>query len=103
MVLEKKGRSHEHDHARKHEADFKALAKRNKKLGLWLAEQFNLQGGEAESYAKDVVLADLDEPGDEDVIRKVMADIATHGVNISEAEIREKLVTYLDEVLAESD
>lgn len=74
-----------------HDADmqFKAAARRNKLLGLWLAEK--LGEADAEAYARSVVVADLAEEGDEDVIRKVMADIKAKGVAISEADIRVKL------------
>lgn len=74
-----------------HDADmqFKAAARRNKLLGLWLAEK--LGEADAEAYARSVVVADLAEEGDEDVIRKVMADIKAKGVAISEADIRAKL------------
>lgn len=71
---------------------FKVTARRNKLLGLWLAGAFGLQGEAAEDYAKEVVIADLDEPGDEDVIRKVMADIQARGTDISEADVRSTLV-----------
>jgi len=73
------------------ELDFKVAARRNKLLGLWLAEQFGLAGDAAAAYAKEVVVADLDEPGDEDVMRKVMADIADKGSSVSEADVRAKL------------
>ena len=73
------------------ELDFKVAARRNKLLGLWLADEFGLAGDAAEAYAKDVVIADLEEPGDEDVIRKVMADIAEKRSAISEEDVRDKL------------
>jgi hypothetical protein len=73
------------------ELAFKVAARRNKLLGLWLAGEFGITGAEAEAYAKEVVVADLDEPGDEDVMRKVMADIAAKGKSISEADVRAKL------------
>ena len=76
------------------ELDFKVAARRNKLLGLWLAGEFGLAGDAADSYAKDVVIADLEEPGDEDVIRKVMADIAEKGVSISEDDVRGKLASF---------
>ena len=64
---------------RKYEMDqqllFKAESRRNKLLGLWLAEIYGLTGADADAYAKEVVIADLDEPGIEDIMRKVMCDI----------------------------
>lgn len=73
------------------ELRFKAESRRNKLLGLWLAEAFGLKGSDADAYAKEVVLADLDEPGNEDVVKKVMADIKSHGLNLSEEQVRRKM------------
>ncbi|NQV98450.1 MAG: DUF1476 domain-containing protein [Rhodospirillales bacterium] len=70
---------------------FKVEARRNKLLGQWLATQFGLTGDAVAAYAKEVVIADLDEPGVEDVMRKVMADIEKHGASISEDDVRAKL------------
>lgn len=79
---------------------FKAEARRNRLLGEWLADNFGVTGDDKAEYAKTVVAADLDEPGIEDVMRKVMADIAQHGVNISEADVRAK-IDELDAVAAQ--
>ena len=73
------------------ELEFKISARRNKLLGEWLAGELGIKGDAVEAYAKDVVIADLEEPGDEDVIRKVMSDITEENLNITEATIREKL------------
>ena len=70
---------------------FKAEARRNKLLGQWLAAEFGLTGDAVADYAKEVVMADFDEPGIEDVMRKVMADIEKHESKITEAEVRAKL------------
>ena len=74
------------------ELEFKVTARRNKLLGEWLAGELGIKGDAVEAYAKDVVIADLEEPGDEDVIRKVMTDIAEENLDITEATIRGKLV-----------
>ncbi len=73
------------------ELRFKAESRRNKLVGLWLAEKFGLTGSDADAYAKEVVLADLDEPGVEDVVRKVMADVETRGADVTEADLRKQL------------
>ena len=99
MVIEKKSQKQEQDHAQRHEKDFRILARRNKLLGLWLAEQFGI--ADAEAYAKEVVLSDLEEPGDDDILRKVMKDIAEHGAAISEEQIRDKLAEFLPGAEAE--
>ncbi len=64
------------------DTQFKVNVRRDKLLGLWVAEQIGLSGREAEAYAKTVIEADFEEPGDEDVIRKVSKDLAERGVQI---------------------
>ncbi|MEM1087061.1 MAG: DUF1476 domain-containing protein [Pseudomonadota bacterium] len=87
--------------------EFKVMARRNKLLGLWIAEQMNLAGDEADGYAKTVVLADLEEPGDEDVFRKVQGDIAANGLNISDDLLRERMAELIpvarEQVQSETD
>ncbi len=71
--------------------NFKVMNRRNKLLGLWAADLMDLSGAEAEAYAKTVVMSDLEEPGDEDVFRKVRADLDAKGVNRTDARIREHM------------
>ncbi len=68
---------------------FKVAARRDKLIGLWAAEKLGLDGDEAAAYAKLVILSDLEEAGDEDVMRKLVADLAPLG--IGDAEIRAML------------
>ena len=89
--LAKRGQSYEAKFKLDEEQAFKAESRRNKMLGLWLAEKFGLSGDAAEAYAKEVVIADLDEPGIEDIMRKVMADIVERKVSLSEADVRNEL------------
>ena len=70
------------------ELRFKATARRNKLLGLWAAEKLGKSGPEADGYAKSMVLADFEEPGDQDVIRKVTRDLDAAGIPHSEAQVR---------------
>lgn len=70
---------------------FKAENRRNKLVGLWLAENFGLTGDDADAYAKEVVMADFDEPGIEDVMRKVMKDIQERNAPVTEAQVRDKM------------
>lgn len=86
-------KKHAHDEAQA----FKTVARRNKLLGLWIAAQIGLQGEAAEAYAKDVVAADFEEAGDDDVVRKVMADLQAHKVDVSEHRVRGKLAELLAE------
>ena len=78
-------------HAHDAEMQFKAEARRNKLLGLWAAEKMGVTGDAADAYAKTVVIADLEEAGDEDVFRKVAADLAEKGANVSGEELRSQM------------
>lgn len=70
------------------ELKFKANARRNRLLGLWAAGKLGLSGVEADAYAKDVVAADFEEAGEEDVFRKIRQDLDAKGVTESEQQIR---------------
>ncbi len=72
---------------------FKITARRNKLLGLWLAEQFGMSGAEADAYAQEVVVSDFDRPGDDDVVEKVLADCQERGLDFDEHKIRRHMET----------
>ncbi len=76
------------------EKQFKIIARRNKLLGLWAAGELGKTGADAEAYAKEVVIADFDEPGEEDVYRKVRGDLDAD--KVSEHTIRHKMADLLD-------
>ncbi len=78
------------------ESKFKAMARRNKLLGLWAAEKLGKSGEDADAYAKEVVRADFEEAGDDDVFRKVRADFDAAGVAQSDTQIR----TAMNDLLA---
>ena len=80
------------------ELKFKAMARRNKLLGLWAAEKLGKTGADADVYAKEVVVADFAEAGDDDVLRKVKADLDAGGVGQSDVEIRR----VMNELLAKA-
>ena len=73
------------------ELQFKVEVRRNKLLGLWVAELLGLSGADAEAYAKEVVKADFEEPGDADLIRKIQGDAAPKNLDLSEHRIRKKM------------
>lgn len=79
--------------ARDQEMKFRAEARRNKLLGLWAAEL--LGESEPDDYAKTVIVADLEEGGHEDVIRKLRADFDAAGVDQSDEQIRVKMLEFL--------
>jgi hypothetical protein len=70
------------------ELEFKANARRNKLLGLWVAEKIGKTGAEAEAYARSVVMADFEEAGDDDVFRKIRADLDAASIDESDNVIR---------------
>ena len=84
-------RAFENMFARDQEMQFKIVARRNRLLGQWAANLMGLTEVEAEAYAKDVIRSDFEEAGDEDVIRKILGDLTSAGVDCDEARIREAL------------
>jgi hypothetical protein len=73
------------------ENTFKITVRRNKLLGMWVAEQLGKSGASAEEYAKEVVQADFDRPGDEDVFEKVWGDLQAAGSTLSEHQVRRQM------------
>ena len=84
-------RAFESKFAHDEEMKFRVLARRNRLLGEWAARKMGLSQEETDSYAKDVVRADFEEAGDEDVIRKLLGDLTSAGVEIDDATIRQTL------------
>lgn len=81
-------RGEETKFARDEEMLFRVHARRNRLLGTWAAERMKLDPAETEAYAKSVVQADFEEAGDEDMIRKILGDLVSAGVDTTEAEVR---------------
>ena len=84
-------RAFEAKFARDEDMAFRIIARRNRLLGQWAAARLNLTPEETDAYAKAVVQADFEEAGDEDVIRKLLGDLTSAGVDIDEASIRQAL------------
>jgi hypothetical protein len=84
------------------ELRFKATARRNKLLGLWAAQQMGKSGQDAEAYARSVVLADFQEAGDDDVLRKVRGDLESAGVSsVSDIDIRSRMDMLMTQAVQE--
>ena len=83
------------------ELQFKASARRNKLLGLWVAGQLGKEGAEAEAYAKTVVMADFEEAGDDDVFRKVRTDLDAAKVELSDHVVRRTMEELMAKAIAE--
>jgi hypothetical protein len=86
-IFDKREEAFEMQFAHDEELRFKATARRNKLLGLWAAEKMGLTGADADSYALSVVMADFEEPGDHDVVRKIRKDFDAKGVVQSDHQI----------------
>jgi hypothetical protein len=95
-TFDKREEGFEKQFAHDEELKFKAMARRNKLLGLWAAGELGKTGAEAEAYAKEVVLSDFEEPGDDDVLRKVAKDLASKGIN------EQKIRTKMNELLSQA-
>lgn len=100
--FDKREKAYESKFAHDEELKFKATARRNKLLGRWAAEQMGLSGDdEVEHYAKGVVLADLEEPGEEDVFRKIREDFDAKGVDQSDHQIRRTMDELMHAAVAQ--
>ena len=83
------------------ELKFKAGARRNKLLGLWAAEKLGLTGAAADAYSKEVIAADFEEAGDEDVFRKLRKDFDAKGVDQSDHQIRRTMQELMEKAVAQ--
>lgn len=92
-TFDKREEGFEKQFAHDEELRFKAMARRNKMLGLWAAGVLGKSGADAEAYAKEVVLADFEEAGDNDVFRKVTKDLQPKG--ITEQQVRAQMTELL--------
>ena len=93
-IFDEREKGYEAKFKRDEELNFKIRARRNKLLGYWLAEKFDMRAEKIESYSKEIVMADLDEPGIGDVIKKVMTDIKARGLTITEKQVTDKISDF---------
>src|SRR5687768_12007907 len=100
-TFDERERAYEKKFARDAELRFKATARRNKLLGLWAAEKLGKSGEEADAYAREVIRSDMQEAGDEDVVRKVRGDFEAAGVQQSEHQIRRTMEELLAKAVAQ--
>jgi len=90
-TFDEREKAFENKFKRDQELQFKVKARRNKLLGQWVAAKTGLSGAAAEAYAKEVVSADFEKPGDDDVVQKVLKDLGAKGVKTTDAEIRREM------------
>ena len=98
-VFDDREKAQENKYFRDQDLRFKAVARRNKLYGLWVAGQLGLKGKEAEAYALDVIKADFQEAGDGDVLRKVGGDLKAKGKAFPDAELKKQLDACLKEAI----
>lgn len=91
----------ENKFARDGDLKFKAESRRNKALAEWAAGKLGITGDAVADYVKAVRKADLEEKGDDDVIRKVQKDFAEKGVTVSDAEIKDKMIEFLAKAVSD--
>ena len=102
-TFDKRQEGFEKKFAHDEELRFKATARRNKLLGLWAAEKLGLSGAEADAYAKSVVVADIEEAGEEDVFRKIRADFDAKKVAQSDHQIRRTMDELMQTAIDQDD
>ena len=100
-TFDKREEGFEKQFAHDEELKFKATARRNKLLGHWAAEKLGLSGAEAESYAKSVVMADFEEAGDHDVMRKIRTDFDAKGVDQSDHQIGRVMTELMEKAIVD--
>ena len=98
-TFDKREEGFEKKFAHDEELRFKASARRNKLLGLWAAEKMGLSGPAADAYAKEVVVADFEEAGDEDVFRKLRKDLDAKGVALSDHDVRKAMIELMGQAI----
>src|ERR1044071_9231319 len=97
--FDKREEGFEKKFAHDEELRFKANARRNKLLGLWAAQKLGIAGPAADAYAKEVVVADFEESGDDDVFRKVRKDFDAKGVALSDQDIRTAMIDLMGQAI----
>jgi hypothetical protein len=100
-TFDKREEGFERKFAHDEETRFKAMARRNKMLGLWAAEKLGKTGQDAQDYAKAVVLSDFEEAGDDDVFRKVKKDLEAKKVAVSDQELRLEMTNLMEQAIAQ--
>ncbi len=98
-TFEDREKGFERKFAHDEELKFRAMARRNKLLGLWAAEAMGLSGDEAQAYAREVVKADMIAPGEEDVFRKIRVDLDAKSVVQSDHQIRRMMAELMAEAV----
>jgi hypothetical protein len=99
--FEDREKGFERKFAHDEELKFRATARRNKLLGMWAAGEMGITGDAAQGYAREVIKADLEQPGEEDLFRKIRRDFDAKGVQQSDHQIRRKMSDLMSEAIAQ--
>ena len=94
-LFDDRGQGQEAGLAHQEAMEFKVTMRRNRMLGLWAGEKMGLEGDNLEAYAKAVVRSDLELPGDEDVIRKVVEDLRASNIEVRDSEVNTRLIEFM--------
>jgi hypothetical protein len=100
-VFDDREKAQENKYFHDEDLRFKAISRRNKLFGTWMAGQLGKTGASVESYVADVLRADMEEAGDADLLRKVTADLKAAGKPVAEKELKAKLEEFLNAAIKE--
>lgn len=100
-TFDKREEGFEKKFAHDEELRFKANARRNKLFGAWAAAKLGLAGADADAYAKEVVMSDFEEAGDDDVLRKVKKDLEAKKIAITDQELRVEMTNLMEQAIAQ--
>ena len=100
-TFDKREEGFEKKFAHDEELRFKAGARRNKLLGLWAAEKLGLRGAQAEAYAKEVVIADFEKPGDSNIFQKIRKDFDAKRLAVSDQDIQHAMSQFMEQAIAQ--
>lgn len=95
--IDERKKAFEEKFARDQELAFRVESRASRLIGLWVAEKLGLSGDDAKTYARDVISANLDEPGLEDVFRKIKGDLVSKNITISDHVLRKQMEQCLDD------
>ena len=99
--IDERGKAFENKFVHDEALKFKAEARRNKLLGLWAAEKMGKNEDQAKEYAKEVIRSDFEEPGDQDVFRKIRTDFDSAGIDQSDHQIRRTMDELMGEAISQ--
>jgi hypothetical protein len=101
-TFDKREQAFESQFAHDEELKFKAMARRNYLLGVWVAEKLGLAGAEAEAYARELVVSEVEKTSDDEMIHKIRADLDAKGTKLSDRRIRRAMDELMGRAVSET-